>query len=109
MDKEEATETGISVDNIKRQGSLLQKLSHNHIVGFHGIIDLSQAFCLITEKCNGEILTQLSQSSSYTEANGRTLVTQILEAVKYLHQQNVVHSSLMVFFFSFSLVIILFI
>lgn len=97
MDKEEASETGINAENLKRQGSILQKLSHNHIIAFHGIIDLPQAFCLITEKCNGEILTQLSQSSSYTEANARTVVTQVLEAVKYMHQQNIVHSSLMVF------------
>lgn len=74
---------------------LLQQLKHPHIVGFRDWFESKDKFYIVTQLATGgEMFDRIVQQGHFTEHDALLVVVQLLEAVKYLHDQDVVHRDL---------------
>lgn len=89
----------LSEDNlmkINREIEVLKKLGqHDHIVRLYQVIKTKRYFMLVTEYCpNGELYDYLVDKGKLSEIQSCNYFLQILSAVEYLHEHNVVHRDL---------------
>lgn len=89
----------LSEDNlmkINREIEVLKKLGkHDHIVRLYQVIKTKRYFMLVTEYCpNGELYDYLVDKGKLSEPRSCDYFLQILSAVEYLHEHNVVHRDL---------------
>ena len=77
---------------LKSEMTILQQLQHTNIVGVHEIFDAPH-FCYIVMECmfGGELFDRIVAKEHYSELEARIAVLQLLSAVDYCHDQNVVH------------------
>ncbi|XP_026538738.1 obscurin-like [Notechis scutatus] len=82
-------------DNILQEYQILRKLHHTNIGQLQGAYVSPRHLVLIVELCVGpELLHALAGRSSYSEVQVRDYLWQILSAVEYLHNQDIVHLDL---------------
>lgn len=89
----------LSEDNlmkINREIDVLKKLDkHEHIVRLYQVIKTKRYFFLVTEYCaNGELYDYLVDKGRLSEPQSSKYFLQILSAVEYLHDHNIVHRDL---------------
>lgn len=71
---------------------LLQLLSHPHIVGFREWFESRDKFYIVTQLATGgELFDRIVQQGRFTEHDASLVVMQMLEAIDYLHKQDIVH------------------
>lgn len=74
---------------------MLQRLKHPHIVKFVDWFESRDKYYIVTELATGgELFDRISQQGRFTEKDASQTIKQVLEAVNYLHQNNVVHRDL---------------
>lgn len=72
--------------------ALLQELKHPHIVGFREWFESKDKFYIVTQLATGgELFDRIVQQGRFTEHDASLVVVQILEAILYLHQKDIVH------------------
>eukprot|EP01083_Nonionella_stella_P069237 184441_1 len=72
--------------------NILKALDHPNIVRLHDTYISKQHYCLTTEHCSGgSLLDKVFTVKQCSEKNAATLMRNLLEALHYLHQQNIVH------------------
>ncbi|OMJ75333.1 hypothetical protein SteCoe_25527 [Stentor coeruleus] len=75
-----------------RESLILSNLNHNNIIKFYEMLEDDHNFYIITELCEGGNLKEkLKKSYKFTEETTLEIMKQIIEAVEYLHSQNLVH------------------
>lgn len=89
----------LSEDNlmkIDREIDVLKKVGkHKHIVRLYQVIKTKRYFMLVTEYCpNGELYDYLVAKGRLSESHSCDYFLQILSAVEYLHEHNIVHRDL---------------
>lgn len=76
------------VDELK----FLQQLDHPHIVGFREWFESKDKFYFVTQLATGgELFDRIVQQGRFTEHDASLVVVQILEAIVYLHDKQIVH------------------
>ncbi|KAM9935851.1 hypothetical protein OXX80_004594 [Metschnikowia pulcherrima] len=71
---------------------LLQSLSHPHIVGFRDWFESREKFYIVTQLATGgELFDRIVQEGRFTEHDASLVIVQILEAIDYLHNKDIVH------------------
>lgn len=71
---------------------LLRLLQHPHIVGFRDWFESREKFYIVTQLATGgELFDRIVQQGRFTEHDASLVIVQILEAIEYLHKQNIVH------------------
>ncbi|KAL2129704.1 hypothetical protein VTI74DRAFT_7421 [Chaetomium olivicolor] len=74
---------------------LLQRLNHPHIVKFVDWFESKDKYYIVTELAvGGELFDRICQQGRFTERDASQTIKQVLEAVDYLHKNNVVHRDL---------------
>lgn len=74
---------------------MLQTLSHPHIVKFVDWFESRDKYYIITQLATGgELFDRICEMGKFTEKNASQTIRQVLEAVDYLHQKDVVHRDL---------------
>ncbi|PHH50589.1 Calcium/calmodulin-dependent protein kinase [Ceratocystis fimbriata CBS 114723] len=74
---------------------LLQTLKHPHIVRFEDWFESRDKYYIVTELATGgELFDRICEQGKFTEKDASKTIKQVLEAVNYLHQNNVVHRDL---------------
>lgn len=71
---------------------LLEQLHNPHIVGFRAWFESKDKFYLVTQLATGgELFDRIIQKGKFTEHDASLVVIQILEALEYLHNKDIVH------------------
>jgi calcium/calmodulin-dependent protein kinase I len=74
---------------------MLQKLKHPHIVQFVDWFESRDKFYIVTQLATGgELFDRICEQGRFTEKDASQTIKQILAAVDYLHNNNVVHRDL---------------
>ncbi|KOS18730.1 Calcium/calmodulin-dependent protein kinase [Escovopsis weberi] len=74
---------------------LLQRLKHPHIVKFVDWFESRDKFYIVTQLATGgELFDRICDQGRFTEKDASQTIKQVLEAVNYLHDNNVVHRDL---------------
>jgi calcium/calmodulin-dependent protein kinase I len=74
---------------------MLQRLRHKHIVRFVDWFESRDKYYIVTQLATGgELFDRICEKGKFTEKDASQTIRQVLEAVDYLHQNNVVHRDL---------------
>ncbi|CAM9347117.1 unnamed protein product [Bubo scandiacus] len=81
--------------SIENEIAVLHKIKHPNIVALDDIYESSTHLYLIMQLVSGgELFDRIVEKGFYTERDASTLIRQILDAVKYLHDMGIVHRDL---------------
>ncbi|KAI1765325.1 calcium/calmodulin-dependent protein kinase 1 [Hypoxylon sp. FL1150] len=74
---------------------MLQNLTHPHIVRFVDWFESRDKWYIVTELATGgELFDRICEQGKFTEKDASQTIKQVLDAVDYLHNRNVVHRDL---------------
>ncbi|KAI5927680.1 calcium/calmodulin-dependent protein kinase [Camillea tinctor] len=74
---------------------MLQRLKHPHIVRFVDWFESRDKYYIVTELATGgELFDRICEQGKFTEKDASQTIKQVLGAVNYLHEKNVVHRDL---------------
>lgn len=80
---------------LPRELAILRAVSHDHIIRLHELIDSPNGMLyIVMELAATDLLGRIQQGGSLPENLARAYFTQIVSAVRYLHQHNIVHRDL---------------
>ncbi|KAF9359225.1 hypothetical protein BGX26_012832 [Mortierella sp. AD094] len=84
---------GISV---RRESDLLKSIQHPNIIGFREVVETSLQMCIVLDYApGGELFDFVADKRSMaSEQDIQYIFAQIVDAVAYLHQHNIVHRDL---------------
>lgn len=84
-----------SLPEVKKEIDLLSYLSHQNIVNFYGAKQDKEMFYIFMEYVDGGSLeSQLGKFGNFNERLASFYCRQILEGLKYLHEESVIHGDL---------------
>jgi len=85
----------IKVHLLKREIDIMTKLSHPHVLSMLDIFEDKDYIYLVLDLISGgELFQKILDRGHYTEEDTRKIIHQILEAVEYLHENNIAHRDL---------------
>ncbi|GAM83501.1 hypothetical protein ANO11243_014890 [Dothideomycetidae sp. 11243] len=74
---------------------MLQNLKHPHIVKFYDWFESKDKYYIVTQLATGgELFDRICEKGRFTERDASSTIKQVLEAVEYLHKNDVVHRDL---------------
>uniref|UniRef100_A0A8C5C982 protein kinase C n=1 Tax=Gadus morhua TaxID=8049 RepID=A0A8C5C982_GADMO len=81
---------------LKNEVTILQNLSHPGVVQMEAMFETVEHIFVVMEKLHGDMLEMIlsSEKGRLPERNTRFLVTQVLEALRYLHLKHIAHCDL---------------
>ncbi len=78
-----------------REFDILTRLHHRYIVHFYGAYKTDSNYYFLLELANGgNLAARLKNSGSFQEDYARDILSMILDALKYLHEQGIAHRDL---------------
>uniref|UniRef100_A0A3B4A3Q7 non-specific serine/threonine protein kinase n=1 Tax=Periophthalmus magnuspinnatus TaxID=409849 RepID=A0A3B4A3Q7_9GOBI len=85
----------VNLEKIYREVQIMKMLDHPHIIKLYQVMETKNMLYLVTEYAkNGEIFDYLAKHGRLSESDARRKFWQILSAVEYCHNRNIVHRDL---------------
>ncbi|KAK7882564.1 hypothetical protein WMY93_028738 [Mugilogobius chulae] len=85
----------VNLEKIYREVQIMKMLDHPHIIKLYQVMETKNMLYLVTEYAkNGEIFDYLAKHGRLSEPDARRKFWQILSAVEYCHNRNIVHRDL---------------
>ncbi|XP_062329150.1 serine/threonine-protein kinase SIK2 isoform X2 [Osmerus eperlanus] len=85
----------VNLEKIYREVQIMKMLDHPHIIKLYQVMETKNMLYLVTEYAkNGEIFDYLAKHGRLSELESRRKFWQILSAVEYCHNRNIVHRDL---------------
>ncbi len=82
-------------NKVMNEVSILQSLSHNHVVRLYDFFEEATRFCLVMEFMGGgDLFERIVTKEMYTEMDAREVAKALLSAVEYIHNRGVAHRDL---------------
>eukprot|EP01103_Thecamoeba_quadrilineata_P019181 TRINITY_DN7660_c0_g1_i1.p1 TRINITY_DN7660_c0_g1~~TRINITY_DN7660_c0_g1_i1.p1 ORF type:complete len:304 (+),score=56.07 TRINITY_DN7660_c0_g1_i1:23-934(+) len=86
---------GADVVRLETEINILKKVSHPNIIHLKELIETPSILAIITELVTGgELFDKIVEQGSYSEKDAATLITKMVSAIEYLHEQGIVHRDL---------------
>jgi len=80
---------------LKTEVEILKKVNHPNIVGLKDMFESDTELCLVMELVTGgELFDKIVEKGQYTEKEASIIVKKLLQAVEYLHNNNIAHRDL---------------
>ena len=90
--KEMRTDDDEKIQIAEQEFKLMQSLDHPHIVKVFDLVKTEGKVYIVMELIQGtELFEAISNIGGYCEEDAKLLFAQILNALKYLHQQHICH------------------
>eukprot|EP00481_Brizalina_sp_1-RS-2013_P000536 TRINITY_DN1371_c0_g1_i1.p1 TRINITY_DN1371_c0_g1~~TRINITY_DN1371_c0_g1_i1.p1 ORF type:complete len:103 (+),score=34.49 TRINITY_DN1371_c0_g1_i1:38-310(+) len=68
---------------------VLKTLNHKYIIGMKDVYEDKTTLYIIMEECKGgELYQHLRKKGNYTEKSAAKIIKQLLEALRYMHEDN---------------------
>jgi len=81
--------------NLDREIAILTRIKHPGIIAMRDLFETKHEMYIVMELVNGgELFDKIVEKGSYTELEAGKLVAQVLSAIDYLHEHDVVHRDL---------------
>jgi len=88
-------EEGLFVDLLLREIYIMKKLNHPNVLKLYDVFEDEDYFWLVLEFVDGsELFDKIVDRVNYSEKDSANIVKQLVKAMKYLHQNNIVHRNL---------------
>ncbi|KAM6933464.1 serine/threonine-protein kinase SIK2 isoform 2-T2 [Xenentodon cancila] len=85
----------VNLEKIYREVKIMKMLDHPHIIKLYQVMETKNMLYLVTEYAkSGEIFDYLAKHGRLSELEARRKFWQILSAVEYCHNRNIVHRDL---------------
>ncbi|XP_028319808.1 serine/threonine-protein kinase SIK2 isoform X5 [Gouania willdenowi] len=85
----------VNLEKVYREVQIMKMLDHPHIIKLYQVMETKNMLYLVTEYAkNGEIFDYLAKHGRLSELEARRKFWQILSAVEYCHNRNIVHRDL---------------
>ncbi|KAM9318500.1 serine/threonine-protein kinase SIK2 [Pholidichthys leucotaenia] len=85
----------VNLEKTYREVQIMKMLDHPHIIKLYQVMETKNMLYLVTEYAkNGEIFDYLAKHGRLSELEARRKFWQILSAVEYCHNRNIVHRDL---------------
>ncbi|XP_051529817.1 serine/threonine-protein kinase SIK2-like [Myxocyprinus asiaticus] len=85
----------VNLEKIYREVEIMKMLDHPHIIKLYQVMETKNMLYLVTEYArNGEIFDYLASRGRLSEMDARRKFWQILSAVEFCHERNIVHRDL---------------
>ncbi|XP_051981861.1 serine/threonine-protein kinase SIK2-like [Xyrauchen texanus] len=85
----------VNLEKIYREVEIMKLLDHPHIIKLYQVMETKNMLYLVTEYArNGEIFDYLASHGRLSEMDAKRKFWQILSAVEYCHERNIVHRDL---------------
>ena len=81
----------VKVEKLKVEASILRTLSHPHIVRYIDSFEENSVFYMVIEYVNGKDMKTLFDNRPATESQVKNYCGQLLDALEFLHNQNIIH------------------
>eukprot|EP00112_Aurelia_sp_Birch-Aquarium-sp1_P012887 Seg2716.3 transcript_id=Seg2716.3/GoldUCD/mRNA.D3Y31 product="Serine/threonine-protein kinase 33" protein_id=Seg2716.3/GoldUCD/D3Y31 len=93
INKEKAGSAGVKL--LEREVSIMKKVFHKHIVHLEEVYETSKKMFLVMELCDkGGLDELLKKRVRFSEEETLCVMKQLISAVVYLHENNIVHRDL---------------
>lgn len=77
---------------MRNEINILKKVDHPNMFKLYEIFEDSDRYYLVTELCKGgELFDEICDQGKFSEKDAAAIIKQILQAIAYCHEQNVVH------------------
>ncbi|XP_063913533.1 serine/threonine-protein kinase SIK2 isoform X3 [Zophobas morio] len=84
-----------NLQKVYREVDIMKRLDHPHIIKLYQVMETKNMIYLVSEYASqGEIFDYIARYGRMTEDQARTKFWQILSAVEYCHNRNIVHRDL---------------
>jgi len=82
---------------LEREIQVMKSITHPNIIRLIDVFDDSSTVCIVMELINGgDLFDKIQERQHFSEQDASSVIRQILEAVRYLHDHNIAHRDLKV-------------
>lgn len=83
---------GKANNELTKEAEMLRSLRHPHIIHLEDIFaDNKRLFLVMEMSSGGDLFDRIVKKKYYTEPEAKVVMTQILQAMAYLHERNIAH------------------
>jgi serine/threonine protein kinase len=80
---------------LRTEIAVLQLVHHPHVIRLKNVFETKEKIFIVTELVKGgDLFDRIVKRRRFPESVARTLISQILEAIHYLHERGIVHRDL---------------
>ncbi|CAF0778104.1 unnamed protein product [Rotaria sordida] len=78
--------------NLRREASMMQRMSHKHIIQLHEVMETENSYYIVMDLVQGnEFVKYLTKKKQLDENETRKYIRQIVSAVEHMHRARVIH------------------
>ena len=92
MDKQQILSDELNKERVLSEIAILKIVRHNNIIKLYEVMETPQKIYLVMEYCDGgELFDYIVSKQHLSEKQACTFFQEIIDALTYLHSQNIVH------------------